>query len=79
MKTLVVFSDWKDMMHYAPFEIQGVFPYYSNIIQIMVSTMGNKLYFSKPIIIKNKGKDYIKYIKGEYEHLSKKKVNGKHS
>ena len=59
MKTLIIFSDWKDMMHYAPFEIQGVFPYYSNIIQIMVSTMGNKLYFSKPIIIKDKGKDII--------------------
>lgn len=57
MKTLVVFSDWKDMMHYAPPEMPFRLSEYDNVIQIMVTIVGKKLHFSMPIVIRDNGRD----------------------
>lgn len=57
MKTLVIFSDWKDMIHYAPPEMQFRLLEYDNVIQIMVTLVGKDLLFSMPIVIRDNGKD----------------------
>lgn len=57
MKTLVVFSDWRDMMHYAPPEMLFRLSGYDNVIQIMVTIVGEELYFSMAIVIRDNGKD----------------------
>ena len=57
MKTLVVFSDWKDMMSYAPPDMPFRLSGYDNVVQIMVTLVGKEFYFSIPIVIRHNGKD----------------------
>ena len=57
IKTLIIFSDWKDMMHYAPPEMPFRLSEYDNVVQIMVTIVGEKLHFSMPIVIRDNGKD----------------------
>ena len=57
MKTLVIFSDWKDMMSYAPPDMTFRLSGYDNVVQIMVTLVGKEFYFSIPIVIRHNGKD----------------------